>query len=67
MFTRKTLFLSIIPSLAALLVAGLLWRTKLISVDPLLLMAAAYIVGLPFGIFLVKRHGRFGPLLRPIV
>jgi hypothetical protein len=67
MLSRKTILLSWTPSvflMLALALARPLWLSDL----PLLLaVSAAYVLGLPFGLFLARRFGRLVPPYKPLL
>jgi hypothetical protein len=67
MLSRKTLLLSVFPSIVLMLAAGLACRAMSNYEAMLPAIIGAYALGAPVGVLLARRYGRLGAALRPLL
>jgi len=67
MLSRKTILLSLTPSLSLLLLTAFTHRLWLTGTEPLFAILAAYVVGMPLGIWLARRYGSLVAPYRPLL
>ena len=66
MFSRATLLLGVVPSVMGVLAFAQAFQQGLVGINPVLGVAAGYVMGIPIGVALGRSYGRLGPPLRPL-
>ncbi|RNF83745.1 hypothetical protein EER27_10255 [Lysobacter psychrotolerans] len=67
MLSRKTILLSLAPSLSLLLAVGFTHQYWLTGWEAALAVVAAYVAGMPLGVWAARRYGRLVTPYRPLV
>ena len=67
MLSRKTILLSLAPSLSLLLAVAFTPQYGLAGSEVVLAIVAAYVAGMPLGIWAARRYGRLVAPYRPLV
>jgi ABC-type proline/glycine betaine transport system permease subunit len=68
MFSRPTLLLTVLPSLAFMLTAVLWMKTHSVGGEKVLIaILVSYLCGMPLGVWLGRRHGKLTPPHKPLI